>query len=246
MGNFDQKVNKFIEIFVEQNGYAKVIQGLQNTLLIAVTGLIIGIIVGTLIATVRVLPKYKTLPKVLNGICSFYVALFRGTPMVVQLLVFYYVLLPIIGWNITGVQVAMLVFGLNSGAYISEIMRSGIQSVDAGQMEAGRAVSQLDLETLLDTVDKSTISRTITLFLSHHLIHSIDDGSGSWKYAVCDDACNCVLKDLHSHFYCERCHRTFCLEKIHIPVIDLPKGFTLNSVNYVVKGVCAGCSRVGD
>ena len=69
-------------------------------------------------------------------------------------------------------------------------------------MEAGRAVSQLDLETLLDTVDKSTISRTITLFLSHHLIHSIDDGSGSWKYAVCDDSCNCVLKDLHSHFYC--------------------------------------------
>lgn len=67
-------------------------------------------------------------------------------------------------------------------------------------MEAGRAVSQLDLETLLDTVDKSTISRTITLFLSHHLIHSIDDGSGSWKYAVCDDSCNCVLKDLHSHF----------------------------------------------
>ena len=62
MGNFDQKVNKFIEIFVEQNGYAKVIQGLQNTLLIAVTGLIIGIFVGTLIATVRELPKYKTLP----------------------------------------------------------------------------------------------------------------------------------------------------------------------------------------
>ena len=140
MGNFDQKVNKFIEIFVEQNGYAKVIQGLQNTLLIAVTGLIIGIIVGTLIATVRVLPKYKTLPKVLNGICSFYVALFRGTPMVVQLLVFDYVLLPIIGLKITGVQVAMLVFGLYSGAYISEIMRSGIQSVDSGQMEAGRAV----------------------------------------------------------------------------------------------------------
>ena len=140
MGNFDQKVNKFIEIFVHQNGYAKVVQGLQNTLLIAITGLIIGIIVGTLIATVRVLPKYKTLPKVLNAICSFYVALFRGTPMVVQLLVFYYVLLPIIGLKITGVQVSMLVFGLNSGAYISEIMRSGIQSVDSGQIEAGRAV----------------------------------------------------------------------------------------------------------
>ncbi len=140
MGNFSQKVDKFIEKFVEQNGYVRVVEGLQNTLLIAVCGLIIGILIGTIIATVRVLPKYKLLPRVLNGICSFYVALFRGTPMVVQLLVFYYVLLPIIGWNISGVQVSMLVFGLNSGAYISEIMRSGIQSVDPGQMEAGRAV----------------------------------------------------------------------------------------------------------
>ena len=140
MGNFDQKVNKFIEIFWEQNGYNKVIQGLQNTLMIAIAGLIIGIIIGTIIATVRVLPKYKTLPKVLNAICSFYVALFRGTPMVVQLLVFYYVLLPIIGLKITGVQVAMMLYGLNSAAYISEIMRSGIQSVDPGQMEAGRPV----------------------------------------------------------------------------------------------------------
>ena len=66
--------------------------------------------------------------------------MFRGTPMVVQLLVFYYVLFPLLGWKITGLQVAMLVFGLNSGAYISEIKRSGILSVDSGQMEAGRAV----------------------------------------------------------------------------------------------------------
>ena len=140
MGNFDQKVNKFIDIFWNQNGYVKVMEELRHTLMIAVTGLIIGILIGTIIATVRVLPKYKLLPRILNSICSFYVALFRGTPMVVQLLVFYYVLLPVIGWRITGVQVAMLVFGLNSGAYISEIMRSGIQSVDPGQMEAGRAV----------------------------------------------------------------------------------------------------------
>lgn len=140
MGNFDQKVSKFIEIFFEQNGYVRVLEGLKNTLLIAVIGLIIGIILGTPIATVRVVPKYKVLPRVLNGICSFYVGLFRGTPMVVQLLVFYYVLLPIMGIKMTGVQVSMMVFGLNSAAYISEIMRSGIMSVDAGQLEAGRAV----------------------------------------------------------------------------------------------------------
>ncbi len=140
MGNFGQKIDKFAEIFLEQNGYVRVLEGLQNTVLIAVTGLIIGIIIGTLIATVRVVPKYKLLPRVLNGFCSLYVGLFRGTPMVVQLLVFYYVLLPLFGAHMTGVQVAMAVFGLNSGAYISEIMRSGIQSVDPGQLEAGRAV----------------------------------------------------------------------------------------------------------
>ncbi len=140
MGNFGQKVEQFIEIFINQNGYQLVLEGLKNTLLIAVIGLLIGIVIGILIATVRVIPKYKLLPRILNGICSFYVGLFRGTPMVVQLLVCYYVLLPLMGVKLTGVEVSILVFGLNSGAYISEIMRGGIMSVDKGQMEAGRAV----------------------------------------------------------------------------------------------------------
>ncbi len=152
MGNFQQKVDIFLEIFLKENGYVKVLEGLQNTVMIAVTGLIVGIIIGTLIATVRVVPKYKRLPRVLNSICSFYVAMFRGTPMVVQLLVFYYVLFPIIGVKMTGVQVAMLVFGLNSGAYISEIMRGGIQSVDPGQMEAGRAVGLSFSTTMIKIV----------------------------------------------------------------------------------------------
>ena len=152
MGNFQQKVDIFLEIFLEQNGYVKVLEGLQNTVMIAVTGLIVGIIIGTLIAAVRVMPKYKKLPRVLNSICGFYVAMFRGTPMVVQLLVFYYVLSPLMGWKITGLHVAMLVFGLNSGAYISEIMRGGIQSVDPGQMEAGRAVGLSYWTTMLKIV----------------------------------------------------------------------------------------------
>ena len=140
MGNFDKKIERFLEVLIEKNGYVTVIEGLQNTLMIAIIGLIIGILIGTLIATVRVLPKYKVLPRVLNAICSFYVELFRGTPMVVQLLIFYYVLFPLMGVKMDGVQVSMMVFGLNSGAYISEIMRSGIQSVDIGQMEGGRSV----------------------------------------------------------------------------------------------------------
>ena len=132
MGNFGLKVNRFYEIFVEQNGYVMVLEGLKNTLLIAVIGLIIGIVIGTLIAAIRTIPQYKVLPRVLNGICSVYVGIFRGTPMVVML--------PLMGVKMTRVQVSMIVFGLNSAAYISEIMRSGIMSVDSGQMEAGRAV----------------------------------------------------------------------------------------------------------
>ena len=152
MGSFQKKIDIFLEIFLEQNGYVKVLEGLQNTVTIAVVGLIVGIIIGTMIAAVRVMPKYKRLPRVLNSICGFYVAMFRGTPMVVQLLVFYYVLSPLMGLKITGLQVAMLVFGLNSGAYISEIMRGGIQSVDSGQMEAGRAVGLSYWTTMLKIV----------------------------------------------------------------------------------------------
>ena len=140
MNGFSLKIEKFLEILIERGGYKEVLTGLQNTVIIAVAGLLIGIVIGTLIATVRVLPKYKTLPKLLDGFCSFYVGLFRGTPMVVQLLVFYYVMLPLMGIKMSSVVVAITVFGLNSGAYISEIMRAGILSVDPGQMEGARSV----------------------------------------------------------------------------------------------------------
>lgn len=116
-------------------------KGLLNTVLIAVCGLLIGIVVGTLIAMVKVAPKYKRVVRVLDKICSVYVAIFRGTPMVVQLLITYYVLLPAIGAKgVEAINVGIVVFGLNSGAYVSEIMRGGINSVDRGQLDAGLAL----------------------------------------------------------------------------------------------------------
>jgi len=152
MGNFDRKLIKFWEIFYNNKGYIKVLEGLKNTLYIAILGLVIGIIIGTLIATVKVMPKYKKLPRILNAICDFYVGLFRGTPVVVQLLVAYYVVLPLLGINLSALTVCVLVFGLNSGAYVSEIMRSGIMSVDHGQMEAGRALGLSYRVTILKIV----------------------------------------------------------------------------------------------
>ena len=125
---------------MHKNGYNVVVEGLKNTIIIAVMGLVIGIVLGTLIATAMVVPKTNVFVKVLEKIASFYVSLFRGTPMVVQLLVFYYVLMPLLGLHMNSVGVALVVFGLNSGAYISEIMRAGILSVDPGQMEGGRSV----------------------------------------------------------------------------------------------------------
>lgn len=111
MGNFERRIQRFLEVFIDAGGYTRVLEGFKNTLIIAILGLIIGIFIGTLIATVRVLPKYKRLPRILNGFCSFYVGLFRGTPIVVQLLVFYYVLLPLMGIKMTSVAVSVVEIG---------------------------------------------------------------------------------------------------------------------------------------
>lgn len=164
MSDFQYKVEKFISLFQGSNAASyrsEILTGLSNTVKIAVIGLIIGIIIGTLIAIVRVSPKYKVLPRVLNGICSFYVGFFRGTPMVVQLLLSYYVFLPLLGINLPSVTVAIIVFGMNSGAYISEIMRSGIQSVDPGQMEGGRAIGLSFATTMIKIVIPQAIKNIL-------------------------------------------------------------------------------------
>ena len=109
-------------------------------------------------------------------------------------------------------------------------------------MRADRSVSLLDLENILDTVDKSTLFRTITLFLAHHLIQTLADGTGSINYAVCSSNCSCEVNDLHTHFHCERCNKTFCFSNIPTPIVNLPEGFTLSSINYVLKGLCPECA----
>jgi Fur family ferric uptake transcriptional regulator len=105
------------------------------------------------------------------------------------------------------------------------------------------AFSLADLETALGSVDRSTLSRAIRLFREKRLVHSIDDGSGSIKYSVCSSDCRCCLNDLHVHFYCTRCRHTRCLQQIAIPPVQLPPGFLLEDVNFVLKGLCERCAR---
>jgi Fur family ferric uptake transcriptional regulator len=105
------------------------------------------------------------------------------------------------------------------------------------------AFSMSDLERKLDTVDKSTISRTIRLFHERRLIHSFDDGSGSVKYSVCSRNCMCSIDDLHAHFYCNYCKKAFCMENIAVPVFNLPEKIEIESVNLVIKGYCGKCRK---
>ena len=175
----------FIEHFITKGGYKVALQGLLVTAEIAVFGLIVGILLGTLIAIVKVMPKYKTLPKVLDVICSIYVGFFRGTPMVVQLLVGYYVLFPAMNIRLDGVVVAVLSFGLNSAAYVSEIMRSGIQSVDIGQLEAARALGLPYSKAMLKIVIPQSI-KNILPTLGNEFIVLIKDTSIVSFIAVVD------------------------------------------------------------
>lgn len=138
------------------------LDGLYATIIIAVCGLLIGIVIGTLIAVTKVVPKYSPVVRVLSKISDVYVGFFRGTPMVVQLLLVYYVLLPSMGIRIdSAIVVAVIVFGLNSGAYVSEIMRSGINSVDSGQLEAGRALGLSYSASMLRIVIPQAIKNII-------------------------------------------------------------------------------------
>ncbi len=138
--NFAGKWKTFYNYFVTNGGYNDLIKGMKNTGWIAVFGLLIGIGIGIVIAVVRLIPSQKRVVNYLKKFCTIYVAFFRGTPIVVQLLLGWYILLPLIGIKMDEVMSCTLIFGLNSGAYISEIMRGGINSVDPGQLEAARAV----------------------------------------------------------------------------------------------------------
>lgn len=151
-------------------------EGLKNTLVIAFLGLAIGIVLGTLIASIKVMPKYKLLPRVLDKICAVYVGFFRGTPIVVQLLLAYYVLFPLMDVQLGSLNTCILVFGLNSAAYCSEIMRGGILSVDAGQMEAGRAVGLSYFTTMMKIVVPQAI-KNILPTLGNELIALVKDTS---------------------------------------------------------------------
>ena len=137
----------FYQTFILEDNYQYFVKGLGTTLTVTVFALVIGVIIGVLVAIIRSAhdqqpERKKGLPlKILNGICKVYLTVIRGTPMMVQLLIMWFVV-----WasarstDSNMMKCAILAFGINSGAYVAEIFRSGIMSIDKGQMEAGRSV----------------------------------------------------------------------------------------------------------
>lgn len=110
-------------------------------------------------------------------------------------------------------------------------------------MDAQYPMSLNDLERTIGTMDRSSIFRTLTLFLQSDIVHGIEDGSGSLKYEACHGHDHCSIDDMHPHFYCEQCHRTYCLDTEAIPPVALPAGFCPHTVNYIIKGLCPDCNQ---
>lgn len=177
--------DKFVNAFVTNGGYNKVLEGLKNTIYIALFGFLIGVFIGSIIAIVKVSKTRNTFMNVISKIADVYVGFFRGTPIIVQLLLIYYVLFPLMGIKLDKLIVAIVTFGLNSGAYVSEIMRSGIMSVDKGQLEAGRALGLSYPSAMLKIVLPQALKNSIPA-LGNELIALVKDTSVASFITVTD------------------------------------------------------------
>ena len=128
---------KFVQNFIQEERYMYLVEGLGTTFTITIFAAIIGVVLGFIVAIIRSTADKTGKLKILDAICRAYLTVIRGTPAMIQLLIMFYVVF--VSSN-NKVFVAVMTFGINSGAYVAEIVRSGIMSVDNGQMEAGRSL----------------------------------------------------------------------------------------------------------
>lgn len=107
--------------------------------------------------------------------------------------------------------------------------------------EAGRPLSLMELEARLETIDKSNVFRALTAFREAHLVHVLEDAGDGVRYELCHSHHEDRDDDVHVHFYCTRCHRTFCLEDTPVPPVQVPEDYAPESVSYLIKGICPDC-----
>lgn len=165
----------FEMVFIDDRRYMYLVNGLKNTLIITVFAALIGTVLGIIVAAVRVTydkneETFKMrnkgvyiILKILNGLCKVYLTVFRGTPVVVQLMIFYFVIL---ASSTNDIFVAILAFGINSGAYVAEIFRGGIMSIDNGQFEAGRSLGFSYIQTMWYIVIPQVVKNVLPTLLN--------------------------------------------------------------------------------
>lgn len=107
--------------------------------------------------------------------------------------------------------------------------------------DSERPMGLVELETALETLERSSIFRVLQVLLDHDVIHSVEDGKGIIKYELCHGDHCCSIDDMHAHFYCEKCERVYCFEDVKAPQMDIPSNFQVRSVNYMLKGICPDC-----
>ncbi len=182
-----------------KNLYKPMLQGLQNTLIISFFALIIGVVLGTILAVIKVIPKKGILKKIFDFVVNIYISFFRGTPVVVQLLLFYFGVLGPRGYS--PLYVAIMVLGLNSSAYVAESVRSGILAVDHGQMEAGRSLGLTYGSTMWHIILPQAI-KNILPALGNELIALIKETAVVGFIAVFDltRAARAVVSDTYDAF----------------------------------------------
>lgn len=142
---FQSWLDTLYNTFIVADRYKVMISGLEKTLIITVGALIIGVILGTIVAIVKVFANGNKALRPLEWLCNLYLTVIRGTPVVVQLLISFFI---IFTWAKDGTWVAVVTFGINSGAYVAEVIRSGIMAIDRGQDEAGRSLGFSRAQTM--------------------------------------------------------------------------------------------------
>ena len=172
---------KLSETFIETGYYKLMIEGLRNTVIITLGALVIGVVIGTLIAVVRFCAQESKLLRPFAWLCDLYVTVIRGVPVVVLLLVFYFIIMS----SADGITVGILTFGINSGAYMAELIRSGINAVDRGQTEAGRSLGLSHLQTMHEIILPQAL-RYILPAICNELIALLKETAVAGYVAVVD------------------------------------------------------------
>ena len=175
-------IEKFHTIFIEKGWYSLMLDGLKNTVKITVIALAIGVVIGTVIAVIKHVSDSNVFMRALGWVCDIYVTVVRGIPVVVLLLIFFFV---IFATSRNGVMVAALTFGINSGAYMAELIRSGLNAVPNGQMEAGRSLGLSKLQTMRKIILPQAV-RYILPAIGNELIALLKETSVAGYVAVID------------------------------------------------------------